>query len=99
MCVQYHLVHQMLVEIPIQVCVWRGGGGGGEREEEEKREGRGGKGGCRRRGRKKEAEAEGERRRGKRRQGEKKWKISNIIFTLTPCKATRIAGTHIPLLF
>ena len=50
MCVQYHFIHQMLVEIPIHVCVWwrrrrrrrsrkrrrerREKGGGGKREEE-----------------------------------------------------------------
>ena len=43
-CVQYHLIHQVLVEIPVHVRAWRGGGGREREEEEEKGEGRGGKG-------------------------------------------------------
>ena len=39
MCVQYHLIHQVLVEIPTRVCVCvkeeeEGGGGGGRRRKE-----------------------------------------------------------------
>ena len=56
MCVQYHLTHQVLVEIPVHVRVWRGrrrrrregGGGGGEGRGERRERGMSEEGGKRR---------------------------------------------------
>lgn len=54
-CVQYHLTHQVLVEIPVHVRVWRGrrrrrreGGGGGEGRGERRERGMSEEGGKRR---------------------------------------------------